>query len=103
MDADATFYLAIAGMAVASYACRIAGFLLMGYVPITPRLEAALRAMPIGVMTGIVAPSIASGQPPQIAGLLAVALVMKLTGSDIAAAVAGAAVVALGRWLLGGP
>lgn len=102
MDAEATFYLAVAGMAIASYACRVAGFLLMGYVPITPRLEAALRAMPIGVMAGIVAPSIASGRPPEIAGLLAVAAVMKLTGSDIAAAVAGSAVVALGRWLLAG-
>lgn len=100
MDADAIFYLAVAGMAVASYGCRVAGFLLMGYIPITPRLEAALRAMPIGVMTGIVMPSVAAGRPPEIAGLFAVGLVMKLTGSDIAAAVAGSAVVAFGRWLL---
>jgi uncharacterized membrane protein len=58
--------------------------------------------MPIGVMTGIVAPSIAAGRPPEIAGLVAVAVVMKLTRSDIAAAVAGAAVVAVGRRLLPG-
>jgi uncharacterized membrane protein len=103
MGADTTFYLAVVGMAVASYACRVGGFLLMGYLTITPRLEAALRAMPIGVMAGIVAPSVAAGRPPEIAGLLAVALVMKLTRSDIAAAVAGAAVVAVSRrWMAAG-
>lgn len=100
MDADATFYIALAGMAVASYACRLAGYLLMGWLTITPRLEAGLRAMPIGVMAGIVAPSVASGRPAEIAGLLTVGLLMKLTGSDIAAAVAGSAVVATLRWLL---
>lgn len=101
MAGDMTFYLALLGMALASYACRAAGYVLMGWLPITPRLESALRAMPIGVMTGIVAPSIAAGRPPELAGLLMVGVVMKLTGSDIAAAVAGAAAVAAGRWLLG--
>lgn len=101
MNADASFYLAVLGMALASYACRVGGFLLMGWLPITPRLEAALRAMPIGVMAGIVAPSVAAGRPPEIAGLLAVAVVMRLTRSDIVAALAGAAVVAIGRRLLG--
>lgn len=100
MDADLSFYLALLGMAVASYACRVGGFLLMGWVTITPRLEAALRAMPIGVMVGIVAPYVAAGRPPEIAGLVTVAVVMKLTRSDIVAAVAGAAVVAIGRRLL---
>ncbi len=100
MDADLTFYVAVAGMAAASYACRVAGYLLMGWVPITPRVEAALRAMPIGVMTGIVAPSVAAGRPPEIAGLVVVALLMRLTGQDVLAAVGGAATVALGRALL---
>jgi uncharacterized membrane protein len=97
MDAELAFYVAVAGMAVASYACRVAGYLLMGWVPITPRVEAALRAMPIGVMTGIVAPSVAAGRPPEIAGLLATALIMKFTGKDVVAALAGAAVVAVVR------
>ena len=43
MAAENGFYLAVLGMAVASYACRVGGFLLMGWVPITPRLEAARR------------------------------------------------------------
>lgn len=100
MDADLAFYVALAGMAAASYACRLAGFLLMGWIPITPRVEAALRAMPIGVMTGIVAPSVAAGKPAELAGLLVVALLIKLTGRDVVAALGGAAAVAIVRWLL---
>lgn len=101
MDADLAFYLAVAGMAAASYACRVTGFLLMGYIPITPRVEAALRAMPIGVMVGIVAPSVAAGRPAEIAGLAMVALAMKLTGKDVVAALVGAGTVAVVRWFVG--
>ena len=72
MGADNGFYLALLAMACASYACRVAGFLLMGYVTITPRLEAALRAIPLGVMTGIVTPAATSGRVPELAGLVAV-------------------------------
>lgn len=100
MDADLAFYVALAGMAAASYACRLAGFLLMGWISITPRVEAALRAMPIGVMTGIVAPSVAAGKPAELAGLVVVALLIKLTGRDVVAAIGGAAAVAIVRWLL---
>ncbi len=97
MAGEDVFWLALGAMALASYGCRIAGYLLMGWLPITPRLEAALRSMPIGVMAGIVAPSVAAGRPPEIAGLLVVGIVMKLTGKDVAAAVAGALTVALLR------
>jgi len=46
MAVESTFLLALVGMALASFACRISGFLLMGYVRITPRVEAALKAVP---------------------------------------------------------
>ena len=48
MRLDLPVLLAIAAMACASYSCRIAGYLLMAYVPITPRLQAALKAVPLG-------------------------------------------------------
>jgi uncharacterized membrane protein len=99
MGADNAFYLALAAMAVASYACRVAGYLLMGYVTITPRLEAALRAIPLGVMTGIVTPAATSGRVPELAGLVAVAVLMRATGKDVVAAVGGAAVVGIARTL----
>jgi uncharacterized membrane protein len=99
MDAETGFWLALAALALASYACRVAGYLLMGMLTITPRLEAALRATPLGVMIGIIMPSAASGRLPELAGLLVVVAVMKLTGRDLVAALCGAATVALCRRL----
>jgi uncharacterized membrane protein len=99
MDADTGFWLALAALALASYACRLAGYLLMGLVTITPRLEAALKATPLGVMIGIVMPSAASGKLPELAGLVVVAVVMKFARNDLLAAVGGAATVAACRQL----
>ncbi len=84
-------------MAAASFACRAGGFLLMGFVPITPRLEAALRAIPLAVMIGILAPVVARGQPAELAGIAAVTLIMKLAGNELLAALAGVAIVAIAR------
>jgi uncharacterized membrane protein len=99
MDAETGFWIALAALALASYACRVAGYLLMGVLTITPRLEAALRATPLGVMIGIVMPSAASGRLPELAGLLVVGAVMKITGRDLVAALCGAATVAACRRL----
>jgi uncharacterized membrane protein len=101
MAVESTFLLALLGMALASFACRISGFLLMGYVRITPRVEAALKAIPLSVMVGIVTPAATAGKLPELLGLLAVGLVMKLVRNDLAAAVAGAATVGVARWAFG--
>ncbi|MDP3412347.1 MAG: AzlD domain-containing protein, partial [Polaromonas sp.] len=69
MAAESTFLLALLGMALASFACRISGFLLMGYVRITPRVEAALKAIPLSVMVGIVTPAATSGKLPELLAL----------------------------------
>ena len=100
MDVDIRFLLAVLAMAAASYACRITGYLLMGYVPITPRVQAALRAIPLGVMIGIVMPSVLAGKLPELVGLAMVFVVMKATGKDVVAALAGAGAVAVCRALL---
>ena len=100
MNVESAFLLALAAMALTSYLTRIAGFLLMGYVPITPRVEAALKAMPLGVMIGIVTPAAATGRVPELAALLVVGAIMKLARSQVIAALSGAATVALLRWLL---
>jgi uncharacterized membrane protein len=100
VNLDLKFLLAVAAMAAASFGTRIAGFLLMAYIPITPRVRAALRAMPLGVMIGLVTPAIAAGRPPELIALVVAGLTMKLVRNDLAAALAGAATVALCRWLL---
>jgi uncharacterized membrane protein len=100
MNVESGFLLALLAMACASYACRVAGFVLMGYVPITPRVEGALRAMPLGVMIGIVTPAVAAGKLPELIALLVVGIIMKLVRNDLVAALAGVATVALCRALL---
>lgn len=97
MTISGNFLVALCSIALASYACRIGGFVLMGYVRITPRITAALGAVPVAVMVGIVIPAAASGGPPEIAALAAVGIAMKLTKSDLIAAIAGAVTVALCR------
>ena len=97
MGVDNGFLLALAGIAVTSYTCRVGGYFLMGYVQLTPRVEAALKAVPLAVMIGIVMPSVAAGRVPEIAGLLAVGLAMRLTRIDVVAAIAGAATVGVCR------
>lgn len=99
MGVDLHFLLAILAMATASYGCRIAGYFLMGWVPVTPRVQAALKAIPLGVMIGIVLPSAVSGRVPELVGLAVVGLAMKLVGNDVVAALAGAAAVAVCRAL----
>lgn len=94
MSASPTFLQALALFAAAAFFCRAGGFALMRFVPITPRLEAALRAIPLGVMIGILAPVAVRGGAPELAGLAAVGLVLRLTGSDIAASFAGIGAVA---------
>ncbi len=97
MGISPEFMVVLFAMAAASFACRASGFLLMGLVRITPRLEAALRAIPLAVMIGILAPAAASGQPAELAGIAAVALIMKLAGNELLAALAGVAIVAIAR------
>ena len=45
----------LAVMALAAGICRGGGFWLMRFVPITPRVHAALNAIPIAVLMGIMA------------------------------------------------
>lgn len=97
MTVSLDFIVALTGMALAAFACRAGGFVLMRFVPSSPRLEAALRAIPLAVMVGIVAPAIAGGRLAEIAGIAAIAALMRLTGSEFAAALGGVAVVALTR------
>ena len=94
------FWLLLAAMALASYASRAAGFWLMRFVPITPRLEAALRATPLAVMVGIATPAAASGSLPEILAIAATILLMRFLRNDLVASIGGVAVIALLRQVI---
>lgn len=87
-------------LTAASFACRAAGFWLMGFVQPSARLQAALRAAPLAVMVGIVAPAAARGRPAELIALGVIAVVMRLTRSDLIASLAGVAAVGLLRQLI---
>lgn len=94
MTVEAAFIPLLLAMAAASFLCRAGGFWLMRYVPVTPRVESALKATPLAVMVGIVTPAAARGNIPEIVGLAAILIAMRLTGNDVLAAIVGVAVVA---------
>lgn len=93
------FLLLVLAFGLTSLACRIGGFWVMSFVTITPRLEAALKATPIAVMVGIVTPAAARGNPVELVALAVIGVIMRLMKNDLIAAVAGIAVIAIGRKL----
>ena len=84
-------------LVLASFACRAGGFWLMRFVTVTPRLRATLAAAPLAVMLGIVTPAAMRGGLPEIAGLAATFLAMRLWRKDLIATFVGVAAVALCR------
>jgi uncharacterized membrane protein len=93
------FLVFILALGCASLACRLSGFWVMRFVTITPRVEAALKATPLAVMVGLVAPTALRGGIAEIVGIAATGIAMKITKSDLLSAVIGVAVVAAGRSL----
>lgn len=101
-NTTAGFALIVAAMAVAAYLTRIAGFFLMSFVAVTPRVEAWLKALPLAIMGSILAPIALHGGPAEYAGFAATVAVFLWRRNDILAAVAGMAAVAAMRAAFGG-
>lgn len=85
MSLSADVLIAILLMALATYLCRAGGFFLMRFVPITPRVEAGLKALPIALMGAILGPIAANGGPPEWVGLLVAIGAMRLSGNEFVA------------------
>lgn len=71
MRIDPLNLLAILGMAIATYSTRIAGLWVMRAMRPGPVLTSALDAMPVAVLTAVIAPSLVKGG---MADLLAAAI-----------------------------
>lgn len=95
------FTAIVAAMAAAAYLTRVAGFFLMRFVAVTPRVEAWLKALPLAIMGSILGPIALHGGPAEYAGFVATVLVFLWRRNDIIAAAAGMATVALMRAALG--
>lgn len=95
MMLDPHTLLAILGMAIATYATRIAGLALAGRLSLSPRAQAAFDAIPPAVLVAVIAPSaLATGWPETGAALLAALAAMRLPLLGVVA-VGVAAVVGL--------
>jgi uncharacterized membrane protein len=93
-----SFPVLLAVMAAAAFLCRIAGFTLMRFVPVSARMEAALRATPLAVMAGITALAVQSGGLAEGMALAAVVGLTLVLRSDVVAALLGVVLVAVLRW-----
>lgn len=79
MSLDTTTLLAILGMALASYGCRLTGLLLGGRLALSGRAKAALDAIPPAVLTAVIAPTLlATGWPETVAGALTILAALRL-------------------------
>lgn len=85
---------AIFVMGIASHACRFAGFFLMRYVAVTPRVDAWLRSIPLALIGAILGPIAANGGPPEWLGLATAIGTRHLSGNDFVTVVAAVLVVA---------
>ncbi|MFC5503708.1 MULTISPECIES: AzlD family protein [Hyphomicrobiales] len=95
MTLDPHNLLAILGMALATYATRLAGLALAGRLQLSPRAQAAFDAIPPAVLVAVIAPSaLATGWPETAAALLAALAATRLPLLGVVV-VGVAAVVAL--------
>jgi uncharacterized membrane protein len=89
--------LAIAGMALVTMATRVAGVAIMRFVPITPRVEAFLRALASSVLVALVTPALLRGEVAAAGAVGVAGLVMALTRQAVLAMLAGVLFAALWR------
>jgi uncharacterized membrane protein len=98
MISDAQFFPLLIAMALGAFACRSLGYFAMRFVPLTPRVQAALKATPISVMSAIIAMAALKGGPTEWAALAIVVGAMKVVRSDVGAAFCGIGFIALARY-----
>lgn len=96
MDANTSAYLTIIFIAAIVFLNRVLGAELMGFFPMTPRLEAFLKSMALSVFVAIVASAVASNGLRESAAVIVAAVVMIFTKSALGAMVAG--VIAAAAW-----
>lgn len=99
---ELTGYALIAAMALITYLTRVGGLWIMGFVSLTPRVEATLKALSGSVLVALVVPAAIHGGSAHVAAASIAALFAFLTGKPMLALCLGVAVAALGRAALPG-
>jgi uncharacterized membrane protein len=89
--------IVIAAMAVVTLALRTTGFWLMRYVPVTPRIQRMLDALPGSIIAAAVLPAVVQGGVVAALAVITAMISMWLTRSDFVAVITGMGVAALAR------
>ena len=100
MGIEGRALLAIAGMALVTYATRAGGLWLIARLPPSPRLETWLRHVPGAVLAAIVAPAVVTGGWYEALAAGAAMLTAARTGSVLGAMVVGVGLVVALRTVL---
>lgn len=95
--ADLGVWIAIAAMALVTYAMRAGGFWMMGRVPLTPRVQRMLAALPGSIVAATVLPIVVNGGAVAAAAVGAGVLTMWVARNDFLAVMVGMAVAAAAR------
>jgi uncharacterized membrane protein len=100
MIADPQWLLTILGMGGVTYATRVGGYALLRRVPVRGRFKAGLEAVPIAILTAIIAPAVlAAGLADALAALITVLLALRFP--MLVSMIGGVGSVILLRWLIG--
>ena len=102
MNLDPQALLAIALMALATYATRAGGLWLASRLALSERMEAWLGYIPGAILVSLVAPTVLTGGLAETLAAVAVILVALRTGSLPVAMVTGVGAVLVLRALLSG-
>lgn len=100
MSIDALTLLAIAGMAVATYATRVAGLFLMQLVSVRGRVKAAFDALPPAILMAVIAPTILTTGIAETLAAIITAIAAILRAPMIVTIIVGVASVVVLRWLI---
>ena len=91
--------LVILGMALVTYLSRASGLWIMAFVPLSRRVERALKALSGSVLVALVVPAALAGDLGLQLGVLAATALVALGGPTTAAMALGVALAAVTRAL----
>jgi len=90
-------FAAIVAMALATYATRVAGYWLMGHVPMTARMRRMLETLPGAIVVATIVPLVARAGAPGLIGIGVTFASMLLRRNEFLAVALGLTAVALSR------
>ncbi|MFN3889134.1 MAG: AzlD family protein [Beijerinckiaceae bacterium] len=94
---ELTSYTAIIAMACVTLFLRMTGYWIVGRVPLTPRFQRALEALPLALFAATIVPLAIKGGPAGWIATPVVAAAMFLTRNELLALALGVAAATLMR------